>query len=141
MTIQGRASSDPAMQERTSLLRHVARLDALHRIHRAAASTLDLVPMLEMVATTVAEVMRSDACGVYLHDEERERLILSAVVGLPTTAIGRTMLRVGEGITGLAAREQTIIATPDAYMHPAYTPVPLLDDDHLHAHISVPMFL
>ncbi len=141
MTIQDRASSDPAMQERTSLLRHVARLDALHRIHRAAASTLDLVPMLEMVAITVAEVMRSDACSVYLHDEERERLILSAVVGLPTTAIGRTMLRVGEGITGLAAREQTIIATPDAHTHPAYTPVPLLDDDHLHAHISVPMFL
>ena len=129
------------MQERASLLRHVARLDALHRIHRAAAATLDLAPMLEMVVTTAAEVMRSDACSVYLHDEERERLILSAVVGLPAQAIGRTTLRVGEGIAGLAAREQTIIATPDAHAHPAYTSVPLLNDDHLHAHVSVPMFL
>ncbi len=129
------------MQERETLLRHVARLDALHRIHRAAASTLDLAPMLEMVVTTAAEVMRSDACSVYLHDEERERLILSAAVGLPTTAIGRTTLRVGEGITGLAAREQTIIATPDAHRHSAYAAVPLLDDGHLHAHVSVPMFL
>jgi len=141
MSIRSDVSSDPVMQERTLLLQHVARLDALHRIHRAAASTLDLAPMLEMVVTTAAEVMRSDACSVYLHDEERERLMLSAVVGLPATAIGRTMLRVGEGITGLAAREQTIIATPDAHAHPAYIAVPLLDDDHLHAHVSVPMFL
>ena len=141
MIMQNRALSDPAMQERASLLHHVARLDALHRIHRAAAATLDLAPMLEMVVTTAAEVMQSDACSVYLHDEERARLMLSAVVGLPATAIGRTTLRVGEGITGLAAREQTIIATPDAHTHPAYTAVPLLNDDHLHAHVSVPMFL
>ncbi len=141
MRIQNRTSSDSVMHEHASLLRHVARLDALHRIYRAAAATLDLTPMLEMVVTTVAEVMRSDACSVYLYDAERERLILSAVVGLPTTAIGRTMLRVGEGITGLAAREQTIIATPDARAHPAYAPVPLLNDDHLRARVSVPMFL
>jgi len=136
-----RAPSVLSPQSSVLLLWQVARLDALHRIHRAAASTLDLAPMLEMVVTTAAEVMRSDACSVYLHDEERERLMLSAVVGLPATAIGRTTLRVGEGITGLAAREQTIIATPDAHAHPAYIAVPLLDDDHLHAHVSVPMFL
>ncbi|MGI8690546.1 MAG: sensor histidine kinase [Thermomicrobiales bacterium] len=130
-----------SQQERASLLRQIARLDALHRIHRAAAATLDLAPMLERVVTTVAEVMRGDACGVYLYDEERERLMLSAVAGLPAEAIGRTALRVGEGITGLAAREQTIIATPDAHAHPAYTPMPLLNDDHLPAHVSVPMFL
>jgi two-component sensor histidine kinase/putative methionine-R-sulfoxide reductase with GAF domain len=141
MVIQNRASSDLERQERASLLRQVARLDALHQIHRAAASTLDLDPMLEMVVTTAAEMMRSDACSVYLHDEEHGRLILSAVVGLPETAVGRVTLGIGEGITGLAARRQTIIATPDAHADPAYAPVPLLNDDHLRAHVSVPMFL
>ncbi|MCA1723009.1 MAG: GAF domain-containing protein, partial [Thermomicrobia bacterium] len=97
--------------------------------------------MLELVVTTTAEVMRSDACSVYLHDEEHARLVLSAVVGLPEEAISRVTLGIGEGITGLAAREQTIIATPDAHAHPAYAPAPLLHDGHLHAHVSVPMLL
>ncbi|MDQ6604420.1 MAG: GAF domain-containing protein, partial [Chloroflexota bacterium] len=141
MIIQDRSPSNPMLNERESLLQHVARLDALHRIHRAAASTLDLGPMLDMVVATVAEVMRSDACSVYLHDEERAHLVLSAVVGLPEEAIGRITLRIGEGITGLAARERTIIATPDARTHPAYLPVALLHDDRLRAHVSVPMFL
>jgi two-component sensor histidine kinase/putative methionine-R-sulfoxide reductase with GAF domain len=141
MVIDNRALPDLAIQERESLLQQVARLDALHQIHRAAASTLDLEPMLEMVVTAAAAVMRSDACSVYLHDEERGHLILSAVVGLPDEAIGRVTLAIGEGITGLAARRQTIISTPDAHAHPAYAPMPYLNDDHLHAHISVPMFL
>src|SRR5437588_12800105 len=95
-------------RQREALLRHVARLDALHRIHQAAASTLDLDPMLEMVVTTVAEVMGSDACSVYLYDAERDLLVLSAVAGLPRDAIGRVVLRIGEGITGRAAQEREI---------------------------------
>jgi len=140
-TIEDRSSTNPATRERESLLRQVARLDALHRIHHAAASTLDLNPMLETVVTTAAAVMRSDACSVYLYDEERALLVLSAVVGLPEEAIGRVTLGIGEGITGLAARQQTIIATPDAHMHPAYIQAPFLNDGHLRAHVSVPMFL
>jgi two-component system, sensor histidine kinase PdtaS len=132
---------DLATREREALLQQVARLDALHRIHRAAASTLDLDPMLAMVVATVAEVMRSDACSVYLHDEERASLVLSAVVGLPESAVGRVALRVGEGITGLAAQQQRIVATPDAMAHAAYVGVALLGEEQLQAHVSVPMFL
>jgi two-component sensor histidine kinase/putative methionine-R-sulfoxide reductase with GAF domain len=141
VAVQNISAAGAAAQEREVLLQQVARLDALHRVHRAAASTLDLDPMLETVVTTVAEVMRSDACSVYLHDEERASLILSAVVGLPEEAIGRVALRVGEGITGLAARQQTIIATPDARSHAAYVGVPMIDERHLRAHVSVPMLL
>ena len=141
MVTQHIPTLDPASQEHEALLRHVARLDALHRIHRAAASTLDLNPMLAMVVATVAEVMRSDACSVYLHDEERASLVLSAVVGLPEGAVGRVTLRVGEGITGLAAQQQCIIGAPDAMAHPAYVGVPLLEGRHLQAHVAVPMFL
>ena len=135
------AAFDVADQERGALLQQVARLDALHRIHRAAAATLDLDPMLVMVVETVAEVMRSDACSVYLYDAERALLVLSAVVGMPKAAIGRAMLRVGEGITGLSAREQVIIATTDAPAHPAYVALPALGEEHLRAHVSVPMVL
>jgi len=141
MVIQDHSPSDSALLERESLLQQIARLDALHRIHRAAASTLDLGPMLTMVVATVTEVMESDACSVYLHDEERAHLVLSAAIGLPDEAIGRITLRIGEGIAGLAARERTIVATPDARAHPAYVPASLLRDDHLRAHVAVPMFL
>lgn len=134
-------TSRETAEDRATLLQQVDRLDALHRIHRAAASTLDLEPMLAMVVSTVAAVMRSDACSVYLHDAERAHLILSAAVGLPQEAIGCVTLRIGEGLTGLAARENTIIATADAPAHPAYVHMPLLGDERLRAHVSVPMFL
>ncbi len=141
MGTRNNAVLDANVQEHVALLQQVARLDALHRIHRAAASTLDLDPMLEMVVTTVAEVMRSDACSVYLHNEERASLVLSAVVGLPETAVGRVTLRLGEGITGLAAQRQCVIATPDARAHAAYVSVPMLGEERLRAHVAVPMFL
>lgn len=141
MVTKNATALDPGVQERETLLRQVARLDALHRIHRAAASTLDLGPMLKTVVATVAEVMHGDACSVYLHDEERASLDLSAVVGLPEAAVGRVALRVGEGITGLAAAERRVIGTPDATAHPAYVSVPMLEERTPRAHVSVPMFL
>lgn len=141
MTVPTISPVNPATEERTALLQQVARLDALHRVHRAAASTLDLDPMLDSVVATVAEVMRSDACNVYLADEERQVLVLSAVMGMPHAAIGRVTLRVGEGITGLAAQRRAIIATTDAPAHPAFVAVPALGDERLRAHVSVPMVL
>src|SRR5690348_14579699 len=119
MAAQDIATLDPALQEREALLRQVKRLNALHRIHLAAASTLDLGPMLETVVTTVAEVMHGDACSIYLHDEECASLVLSAAFGLTDAAVGRQTLPIGEGMAGLAAAERRIIATPDAAAHPA----------------------
>ncbi len=124
-----------------ALRQQVARLDALHRIHRAAASTLDLAPMLDSVVVTVAEVMESDACSVYLHDEARSMLVLSAVAGMPQEAVGVITLRVGEGITGRAAAERVPIVTTDARAHAAYLAVPLLDAAELRSQVSVPMEL
>lgn len=132
MTIPSNLDMDTAIEERAVLRQQVARLNALHRVHRAAASTLDLDPMLRTVVETVAEVMDCDACSVYLYDEGQGALVLSAAVGMPETAIGRTTLRLGEGITGTAAQRKEIIATPDAQ-----TPC----DEDLHAHVSVPMVI
>jgi len=124
-----------------TLRQQVARLDALHRIHRAAASTLDLTPMLNSVVATVAEVMESDACSVYLHDEARGILVLSAVAGMPQEAVGTITLRIGEGITGRAAAEHMPIVTTDVRAHIAYIAVPLLDATELRSQVSVPMEL
>ncbi len=126
--------------ERLALRRQVTRLDALHRIHRAA-STLDLAAMLDGVVATLTGVMESDACAIYLHDEERGLLVLSAAVGLPPEAVRHVRLRMGEGITGAAARSHALIATTDAPNHPAYAAVPLLRevDAAMRTQISVPM--
>ncbi len=132
---------DTETDEHAALRQQVARLNALHRVHAAAASTLDLDPMLARVVYTVAEVMGSDACSVYLYDEERGILVLAAAAGLPAEAVGRATLAVGEGITGLAAQRREIVATTDAPTHPAFVAVPLLDETGLHTHIAVPIVM
>jgi len=133
--------ANPYNPDDATLRQQVTRLDALHRIHRAAASTLDLAPMLNSVVATVAEVMESDACSVYLHDEARGVLVLSAVAGMPQEAVGAITLRIGEGITGRAAAEHMPIITTDARAHTAYIAVPLLDATELRSQVSVPMEL
>jgi signal transduction protein with GAF and PtsI domain len=104
-------ATDPVI-EHDALQQRVARLDALHRIQRAATATLDLTPLLQGVVATVADVMASDACAIYLTDDERAALALAATHGLPDGMVGQVRLRVGEGIIGeAAARHDLIVAT------------------------------
>ncbi len=121
-----------------TLLQQVACLEALRRIHHAATSSLDLVPMLNAVVATINDVMASEACSIYLYDERDAVLMCSAVAGLSQEAIGETSLQIGEGITGHAAATRKLIATTDTNMG-MDAATALLESEELHMQVSVPM--
>ncbi|MBA3948082.1 MAG: GAF domain-containing protein [Herpetosiphonaceae bacterium] len=93
--------------------KRVAELDGLHRIVSAANSTVSLDASLLTVVETVAEVMGSDVCSIFLFDRDRSLLLLRATHGLNPGAIGEVSIRLGQGITGLAAQEGQPIAVAD----------------------------
>lgn len=120
---------------------HVARLAALHRINRAATSSLRLDDVLATIVETVAETIDGDACSVFLYDEHTQALILRATKGLNPDAIGRIAIRSDAGITGLAATARETQVVEDAPSHPAFFTYPLVGEERYTTQVSVPLVL
>ncbi len=75
-------------------------------------------PMPELVRLVASELV-SEVCSVYVL-RPGDLLELAATEGLRTEAVGRTKLRVGEGIIGLVAATGQMLNLPDAQNHPAF---------------------
>ncbi len=67
----------------------------------------------------VAAELVSEVCSVYVH-RPGDLMELAATEGLNPNAVGRTRLRVGEGIVGLCAATAAVMNLPDAQNHPAF---------------------
>ena len=96
-----------------------------------ASGSAQLPDILEMVAGELA----TDVCSAY-GLRAGEILELRATHGLNQAAIGRTRLRVGEGIVGLVAATGQPMALADAQNHPAFAYRPETGEDRLAAEIS-----
>ena len=125
----------------TSTATQVARLSALHKINRAATANLQLSEMLDTTARVVADTTNSDACSVFLYDDATGLLTLRAAVGLSPASVGAVTLRMGNGITGRAALEGSLIAAADAHSHESFLAHPGIGDEIYTSQVSVPMLL
>ncbi len=74
--------------------------------------------MQELVHLVAGELV-SEVCSIYVR-RHGEILELAATEGLNPAAVGRTRLRVGEGIIGLCAATATVMNLPDAQNHPQF---------------------
>ena len=97
----------------------------------AAAPLCDLVGL-------VAGEMVAEVCSVYAM-RPGEVLELVATHGLNREAVGRTRLRVGEGIVGVAAATGEVQNLPDAQSHPAFAYRPETGEDPYASLLAVPV--
>jgi phosphotransferase system enzyme I (PtsP) len=88
----------------------------LTRLRQVMAS--DAAPLGELARLLAAELV-SEVCSIYVM-RPGEILELAATHGLNPQAVGRTRLRVGEGIVGLCAATQEVLNLADAQNHPAF---------------------
>lgn len=117
------------------------RLEALHRINRAATSNFDLPEMLDTVAHVVVNTTQSDASAIFLYDESTGLLSLQAAVGMEPGAVGNVTVRIGTGIIGRAALEGKLLSAPDAQAHESYFAHPGIGDEKYRSQVSVPMLI
>jgi phosphotransferase system enzyme I (PtsP) len=75
-------------------------------------------PLQELVRLVAAELV-SEVCSIYAL-KPGDLLELTATEGLRADAVGRTRLRVGEGIVGLVAATGTSLNLADAQNHPSF---------------------
>ncbi len=123
------------------LVRRVAELDGLHHIVSAANSSLDLETSLYTVAETVANVMGTDVCSIYLFDRNTGNLTLRATHGLDPGAIGHVTIRLGEGATGWAAQEGQPLVIQDVWTDQRFKVIPRLNERPYRSLVCVPIIL
>ncbi len=93
---------------------------------------------LSALVQLVASELVSEVCSVYVQ-RPGDILELAATEGLNPEAIGRTRLRVGEGIVGLCAATGAVMNLPDAQNHPAFAYRPETGEEPFASMLSVPV--
>ncbi|WP_428541355.1 putative PEP-binding protein [Rhodopila sp.] len=93
---------------------------------------------LSAMVRLVASELASEVCSIYVQ-RPGDILELTATEGLNRDAIGRTRLRVGEGIVGLCAATGTIMNLPDAQNHPAFAYRPETGEEPFASLLAVPV--
>lgn len=94
-------------------------------------------PMQELVHLVAAELV-SEVCSIYAA-RPGEILELVATEGLNLQAVGKTRLRVGEGIVGLCAATAAVMNLPDAQNHPAFAYRPETGEEPFASMLAVPV--
>ncbi|MDO8669998.1 MAG: GAF domain-containing protein [Dehalococcoidia bacterium] len=122
------------------LLFKLAELAALRKVNHATNSGMQLGATLSLIVETVADVIRADICSIFLYEDE-ERLVLRATSGLNPDAVGQVSVRLGEGITGIVAKEGRPIALRDAWSDPRFYYVAGLREEPYRSIVSVPIIL
>jgi two-component sensor histidine kinase/putative methionine-R-sulfoxide reductase with GAF domain len=107
----------------------------------AVNSTLDLEEVLALVARKVADALGAEACFVYLYDERSDELVLRATHGTSVEEMTkRPRLRLGEGITGVAAEERLpVVLSAAAHLDPRFKSFPNLPEDRFQSIFAVPI--
>jgi phosphotransferase system enzyme I (PtsP) len=95
-------------------------------------------PKMQDIASLVAAELVAEVCSVYAL-RAGEILELRTTEGLNQAAIGRTRLRVGEGIVGLVAATGQLLNLADAQNHPGFAYRPETGEEPYASMLAVPV--
>ena len=111
----------------------------LRRVSRIVNSDLSLDEMLGQIVGLTGQICACDACIVYLLESATGDLVLRASQ-VPHRGIGNLRMKVGEGVTGWVAQQQSAVALSSrAFGDPRFKSVSDLVEDTYEAFLSVPI--
>ncbi|MDP9096007.1 MAG: PEP-utilizing enzyme [Pseudomonadota bacterium] len=93
---------------------------------------------LRALARLIGAEMMAEVCAIYAV-RAGDMLELAATEGLNQEAVGRTRLRIGEGIVGIAAATASVQNLPDAQSHPAFAYRPETGEDVFASLLAIPL--
>lgn len=121
--------------------REVLRSIALHQIVWGRSGHFNFEHMLADVMELMASGLSCDACSIFLYDPYQRTLMLRATFGLNPRAVGRVVIRVETGLTGLAARTRQPQFAEVASENPNWVPYPDIGESAFTSQLSVPIVL
>jgi glutamate dehydrogenase (NAD(P)+) len=123
--------------EKSGAERHRIEIMTLEAISKLFGSQVELPRVVQEIVEKTADRMGLRVCSIYLL--EAGRLVLRASCGLHEDAVGKVSLKVGEGITGHAAKEMRAISVKDAANDPRFKFFPGIGEERYKAMLSIPV--
>ncbi len=110
-------------------------LDFLLEVSSQISRTIELEPLLETIGNIIGQVIPGTLIAILLYDEASGELKLVHGQGHREELLRNLTIPLGEGITGVAAKERKAVVSGDVRMHPNY----LAAVDAVRSEIAVPM--
>ncbi len=110
-----------------------------HELSLLIRRSLTLPELLDSTVELIAREMGTDVCSIYLMDPRDHRLRLMATRGLDKAALGKVVLALGEGLTGIVVSEMRSLAVADASSHPGFRYFPETREEQFHSYLGVPL--
>ena len=114
-------------------------VDGILRLIELASHDGPIEVMLTAMCDEIAAIAGVDIASIYVVEGDGDRLVMRGNHGFAAEAIGKTMLRVGEGITGLVAECMRPVSAAHAAAEAAYKEVPGLDEDRFPVFAGIPL--
>jgi len=112
----------------------------LRKVAEYMSSNLELEELLNRIVTMATDVARADSCFIYLFDKQHNELVLRASSNPRTRVVGDIRLKLGEGVTGWAAKEKRPVALErEAYKDPRFKSFTNLAEDKYESLLAVPI--
>lgn len=119
----------------------LSRLNALHRISRAATTTTSAIEYLSQSIEAIREVTAADAITVFVFDRPTSSLALAGQFGFDPALVGTMTIRGDRGIIGQVLASGNAVFASQVTDHPEWIPSPLLHDEKYRTQASLPMTL
>lgn len=114
-------------------------IEALSQISQTITSNLYLEDILRLIVMVTAEVMNSKICSLMLIDEKSKELVIRATQSISEAYNKKPNIKMGEGIAGIVAKENSPIAVFDVRKDPQYINRDIAKKENLCSLLSVPM--
>lgn len=101
--------------------------------------TASMEDFLQKITAMVTHHMGCEVCSIYLYYEDIQELVLKATQGLKASSIGQVKMKVGEGLTGLAFKENRPICEGQARNNPNFRFFPGIGEERFESFLAVPI--
>src|SRR5215470_5954348 len=95
-------------------------VSTLIEINHEITSILDLDELLQKIAELTNRIVPFEVFAIFLLDEKTQELYLRFAIGHPPEVVKNLRVRVGEGVTGTAAMNRTMVVVDDVRKYPRY---------------------
>ena len=95
-------------------------VSTLVEINHEITSILDLDELLQKIAELTNRIVPFDVFAIFLVDYENQELYLRFAIGHPPDVVKNLRIKIGNGVTGTAAMERSIVVVDDVRTYPRY---------------------
>jgi len=114
-------------------------LEAMRRIIQEVNSAKNLDQALNLIVCRVKQVMKTDACSIYLSDARKQQIVLMATDGLHQSAVQKVRLEFSEGLIGLVINRAEPLNVANAPAHPLFKFLPNTGEENFRGFLCTPI--